>query len=515
MSEPIASTKLGKVRGMEKMGCVQFRGVPFASPPVGDLRWKAPLAPASWDGVRDCTQFGPICPQVPGTMDGLIGSATRRPENPMSEDCLSLNIFTPALDDALRPVMVWIHGGGFSTGSGRLPWYYGHNFCRDGVVVVTINYRVNAFGFLDLEDAFGKDFRDSGNLGIQDQIAALGWVRENITAFGGDPADVTIFGESAGGGSVGTLLGSPRAKGSFEKAIAQSGASHWSHSPEIAARVSEAFLDAVGVRRADAEALRDLDAERIVAAVGELGQSLQSENARIFGDDHSGFAMLFQPVLGGEVLPQPAIDAVRSGSSSGIPTLVGTCKEEWKLFTLGAKPDGSHVRAVRPLRKLCESRGRSVDELISTYERQTGASNEIELRNVVETDRVFRIPAIRLAEAQAANETPAWMYRFDWPSPAFEGRFGACHALEIPFVFDNLGAPGVDIFTGGEAPKSIATNMHAAWVAFAKTGDPSCKELPGWARYDTDKRATMLLDLECRTEDDPDGKLRELWDGLI
>ncbi len=513
MTDAIVATTAGKIRGIEKMGCLQFRGVPFAAPPVGERRWKSPQPHGGWDDVRDATAFGPICPQVAGTMEQL--TAVRREPNPMSEDCLTLNVFTPAADDAKRPVMVWIHGGGFSTGSGRLPWYYGHNFTRDGVVVVTINYRVNVFGFIELGELFGNSFADSGNLGIQDQIAALEWVRDNIAGFGGDPDNVTIFGESAGGGSVGTLLGAPAAKDLFHKAIPQSGAAHWSHSREVATRVAERFLAAVGVAPGDLDALLALNTDLIQEAVGGLGLSLTSENAKVFGADHEGFAMLFQPVWGGDVLPQPSIDAIAQGSSAGVPTLVGTTKEEWKLFTLGAKPENSRVRAVRPLRNLCERNGRSVDELVTVYERQPGVDSELDLRNAMETDRNFRIPAIRLAEAQVGNGSPTWMYRFDWPSTAFNGSFGACHALEIPFVFDNLDAPGVDIFTGGTAPRPLATNMHAAWVAFAKTGDPNADVLPAWAAYDTDRRATMLFDAECAVADDPDAETRRLWEGLL
>ncbi len=503
----IVQTTAGTISGIEKMGCLQFRGVPYVAPPLGELRWKAPQPHPGWDGVRECVEFGPICPQVAGTMEQL--TAVRREPNPMSEDCLTLNIFTPAIDDARRPVMVWIHGGGFSTGSGRLPWYYGHNFVRDGVVVVNINYRVNGFGFLELGELFGDEFSDTGTLGIQDQVAALEWVRDNIGAFGGDPGNVTIFGESAGGGSVGTLLATPSAKGLFHKAIPQSGAAHWSLPREVATRVTERFLANVGVTPGDVDGLRTLNVEQITEGVAALGVSLSSENAKVFGPDWDGTAMLFQPVFGGDVLPEPSIDAVAAGSGAGIPTLVGTTKEEWKLFTLGAKPGDGRVRAVRPLRNLCERKGRSVDELVNAYERQAGVDNEIDLRNAVETDRVFRIPAIRLAEAQVANDTPAWMYRFDWPSSAFNGSFGACHALEIPFVFDNLSAPGVDIFTGGTAPQDLATQMHAAWVGFAKSGDP------GWARYDTDRRATMIFNVRSDVADDPDGETRRLWDGLL
>ena len=512
MTDPIAVTKQGQLRGIEKLGCLQFRGVPFAAPPVGDLRWRSPRPPSSWDGLRDATQFGAICPQVAGTLEAL-GAGRVREENPMDEDCLTLNLFTPSVDDARRPVMVWIHGGAFSTGSGRLPWYFGHNFARDGVVVVTINYRVSAFGFLHLEDAFGNEFRDSSSVGTQDQIAALEWVQDNIERFGGDPDNVTIFGESAGGMSVGTLLAAPKAKGLFHKAIPQSGASHSSLPPEVASLVTARFCELAGVRPGDTEALRALTVDQIVVVLKSIGELIAAENVDLFGDGHSGFTMAFQPVFGGDVLPKFPIEALRDGSGAGVPTLVGTTKEEWKLFTLMVKRDARLVREPRPLRNLCAKADRSATELVDVYERRLGEPSAVELRELLETDHLFRIPAIRLAEAQVANDTPTWMYRFDFRSPAFGGRLGACHALEIPFVFDNLDAPGVNMLTGNDAPQSLATAAHAAWVAFAKTGDPTTDTL-AWPAFDTDRRATALLDAEVRVVDDPDRELREVWAGL-
>ncbi len=265
--------------------------------------------------------------------------------------------------------------------------------------------------------------------------------------------------------------------------------------------------------------------ETILEGVARLGQIIASDNRELFGDDFAGFAMPFQPVFGGEVLPRYPIDAIREGSGAGVPTLVGTTLEEWKLFTLMAGPDAVNVRAPRPLRNLLTKAGRSVDELVAAYEAaldsqspggaDAPSGSEVELRNEIETDRIFRIPAIRLAEAQIANDAPVWMYRFDWRTPAFGGRLGACHALEIPFVFDNLSAPGADGFTGGAAPQELATDMHAAWVAFAKTGDPNADGLPSLPAYDMDRRATMLLDSKCTVADDPGGAARRLWDGLL
>ncbi len=511
MGGPIASTEQGKVEGIEKLGCLQFRGIPFAEPPVGDLRWQLPRPHSSWNGIRDAAEFGPVCPQISGTMEQLGGGRRVEPD-PESEDCLTLNVFTPGIDGA-RPVMVWIHGGAFSTGSGRVPWYSAHNFARDDVVAVTINYRLNAFGFLHLEELFGADFRHSGICGIADQVAALQWVKANIANFGGDPDNVTIFGESAGGMSVGTLLATPSAKGLFGKAIPQSGAAHASLDQEVGTRIARKFCEHVGVEAGDVAALRALTPEQLKEGVTKLGAGLATDNADVFGADFSGFAMPYQPVWGSDVLPKAPVEALREGASSEVSTLVGTTLEEWKLFTIMLPEESLRTRVVRPLRNLCEKAGRSVDEVIAAYE-ASGASSELDLRNALETDRNFRIPAIRLAEAQVANGAPTWMYRFDWKTPAFGGRMGACHALEIPFVFDNLDAPGVDVFTGGAAPQPLASKMHAAWVAFAKSGDPNSADLPEWPGYEPDRRATMLFDDECVVSDDPDGKLREVWDGL-
>ena len=509
MAEPIAVTKQGEVRGIEKFGSLNYRAIPYAAPPVGRLRWKPPAQPQSWDGVRDATEFGPVCPQ---NTTVLIEGARRPMEEPeQSEDCLTLNIWTPDLGATNLPVAVWIHGGAFSSGSGRVPWYHGHNFARDGVVCVTINYRVSAFAFLYLDELF-DDFTGTGTLGIQDQIRALEWVQENIASFGGDPGNVTIFGESAGGGSVGTLLAMPASKGLFHKAIPQSGACHWSHTTDSATRVAKRFLADNGIEPGDTTSLLNVPVDRVLETVTNFGQILVTELGELFGEGFTGAAMPFQPVVDGSTLPQRPIDAVNAGSAGGIPVLVGTTKDEWKLFSSMpmAGGDAGHARAPRMLRNLCEQKGRSVDDLIGSYEQSTGGS-EADVRGAIETDRMFRIPAVRLAEAQVGSDTPVWMYRFDWPTPIMGGRLGACHAIEIPFVFDNLDAPGAPEFTGGSAPQELATTMHKAWVNFMQTGDPGAD----WPRYDTAKRSTMLLDAECRVEDDPQGELRTVWDGLL
>jgi para-nitrobenzyl esterase len=354
--------------------------------------------------------------------------------------------------------------------------------------------------------------RGSGTLGIADQVAALEWVRENISSFGGDADNVTIFGESAGGMSVGTLMATPSAKGLFGKAIPQSGAAHATNTIETATRIAQRFCETVGVKPGDVDALRALTTEQLLEGVAAFGTEVGSED--VFGDDFAGFALPFQPVIGGDLVPRSPIEALQDGAASGISTLVGTNLEEWKLFTIMTPEDSLRTRAIRPLRNLAARAGRSTDDVVAAYEAKVGSDNELDLRNALETDRNFRIPAIRLAEAQDAAGADVWMYRFDWRTPAFNGRLGACHALEIPFVFDNLDAPGVDVFTGGAAPQPLATNTHDAWVSFAKTGVPSASGLPEWPAYDASTRATMLLDAEPRVEKDPDGDLRALWDGL-
>jgi len=497
------NTTHGKVKGVDKLGCLQFRGIPFATPPLGTLRWQPPKPADKWDGVRDATEFGPTCPQNVGTMEAM-GGVGRAAMPPMSEDCLTLNVWTPAADDARRPTMVWIHGGAFSTGSGRTPWYSGHNFARDGVVVVTVNYRLNAFGFLRFDELF-DGFEGTGTLGIRDQIAALEWVRDNIANFGGDPDNLTIFGESAGGMSVGTLLASPKAKGLFTKAIPQSGAGHNSHTEQDASKIAEQFLDVVGVKAGDADALLALSAEQILEGAQGLAQTDVGR-------------LPFQPCVGDDVVPVAPIDASRGGASKDVAVLVGTCREEWKLFSLGIREGQSLGRTHRPMQALFERAGKSADDVATVYEKKlataerSGAAeqpSELDLRNAIETDRIFRIPAIRLAEAQVANGARTWMYRFDWPSKAMDGKLGACHALEIPFAFDNLNAPGANFFTGEGAPQDVATEMHAAWVSFARDGSP------GWDAYDTERRATKLFDTPSTVADDPDGDTRVLWEGVL
>jgi para-nitrobenzyl esterase len=491
----IAATRSGKIEGFERDGVLVFRGIPFAAPPIGPRRFLPPAREEAWDGVRDATKFSAESAQADLPVARLLGSSGAG----SSEDGLYLNVWTPACDDARRPVMVWIHGGAYVFGSGAVPWYDGTHFAQHGdVVVVTINYRLGPLGFLHLADEFGAALAGSGNAGILDQVAALEWVRESIAGFGGDPGNVTIFGESAGANSVGTLLGVPAARGLFDKAIAQSGAGAWISTRERAAKVAQRTLDVLEVRPDGIEALQALPVEQILAAQPDISDEADGGIA----------ALAWQPVVDDAVLTQLPIDAVAAGHAAGVHLMTGTNQHEMTLFQIldaelaNLDDDGIVSRLAHVL---ADPRA-----LLTEYRAVNPEATVRDLWLDITTDGVFRLPAIRLAQAQAAHG-PVWMYRFLWETPVFGGMLKSTHALEIPFVFDTLDRGGVDRLTGdGPERAAIATAMHGAWIAFARNGDP------GWPAYEAPRRATMQFDDpdsgRAGVVDDPDARLRLAWE---
>jgi len=492
-------TTAGAVQGRLKDGIFDFRGIPYAAAPVGELRFRPPQPVQPWAGVREATTFGPMAPQNQGAMEQMFGA----PPRPMDEDCLTLNVWTPACDDGKRPVMVWIHGGAFLYGTGATPWYDGRSFARDDVVLVTINYRLGAFGFLHIDG--------QGNNGILDQVAALEWVRDNIAGFGGDPGNVTAFGESAGAMSVGTLLGLPAAKELFVKAIPESGAAHSARTVQQAERITDDLLVELGVDAGPLAVgrLRGLPAAALLEAQAKVVE-------REMGAGGAGLP--FTPVVDGVVLPEAPIDAIGKGQAAGVSVLVGTTRDEWRLFTM-MDPSISTLddqRAARRLAGLVRDPTRSAD-VIAHYRATRRDASISDLWSDVGTDVVFRIPAVRLAEKQSALGNDVYMYRFDYCTPVFGGALGACHALEIPFVFESLGGAGAEMLVGpvGEEMRTLSRRMHEAWVAFARTGRPAADGLPEWPRYSAERRATMLFDFEPSVVDDPDGDDREVWAGLL
>lgn len=505
MAATVVETSLGRLSGSEADGVRSFRGIPYAKPPVGALRFRAPEPPEPWAHERDATRFGGSAPQPPLLLAALPGMDV----GPQSEDCLYLNVYAPAgaRPGDRKPVLVWIHGGGFVIGSGSQPIYDGAPLVRRGeVVVVTINYRLGALGFLDLGE---QGDEATPNAGILDQIAALRWVRENVEAFGGDPENVTIFGESAGGMSVGTLLGCPAARGLFRRAIAQSGACQGVHADrESSAAVTAAVLSAVGLATPNVRQLREVPVEKLMAAQQQVSLQMLTMGGR--------YLLPFQPVVDGAALARHPLDAVRAGSAAGVSLLVGTTRDEWNLFGF-MDPELRQLDAAKIAARIQQRLPHADGErIVAGYRASRPDADWTRLWLAIETDRVFRIPAIRLAEAQAAHAPAPYAYWFTWESPGFGGLLGACHAIEVPFVFGVLGMPGAEQFVGqGPEAEALAARTMDAWLAFARTGDPGHPDLPEWPAWDPKRRATLELGRTCRLHEDPLGAERAIWDGVL
>lgn len=432
-----------------------------------------------------------------------------------NEDCLHLNVWTPACDARRRPVMVWIHGGGFSIGSGSQEMYEASELARRGdVVVVSPNYRLGALGFSFFGDLFAAELDLPSNLGLRDQLAALAWVRDNIEAFGGDPDNVTVFGESAGGMSIGSLLAAPAARGLFRRAIAQSGAAHHATTRAEATRMTELMLRGIGARPGHPERLWSASAHEIVVA-----QRLCWRETVLRGPKGLRLpqgAMTLLPVGDDEFLPDGPFDAIARGEARGIDLMVGSTADEWNYFMFFVEPNKRDIdEAV--LKKICDKRlhGRG-QQAIDCYRSVLGETlSPWLIYAAIESDRMFRIPALRLAEAHSAHHRATFLYEFDFRSPLFDGEMGACHAIEVPFVFGTVdGAFGAAFTGGGPLARELSQRTLAAWASFARSGDPNHESLPRWPVYETSRRATMRLAPTCVVEAAPRDALRPFWDGL-
>jgi para-nitrobenzyl esterase len=492
-----ATTTSGPVRGTTATGdqpddIVVFRGIPYAAPPVGDLRWRPPRRPAAWSAPRDARQFGPSAPQpIGGLLDGLVpGMAVGE----TSEDCLTLNVWTPGVDAAARPVLVWIHGGAFTIGGSSLETYDGARLAvREDVVVVSCNYRVGALGFMliDHPDAHG-------NCGLLDQIAALEWVRDNIAAFGGDPGRVAVFGESAGAGSVLSLLSTTQSEGLFHAAIVQSGATDLVLPRDRALAVTEAFASAAGVRATDLEALRALPVEQVIEAQTAAAQA-------VFG---TVGMMPFHPTVDGVVMRHNWLGAAKAGISRDIALVIGTTRDEMDLFR--SFDPGAASLDDSSLRERFARQHADPDAVIDAYRAVDPGADAPTVWRASVTDTSMWLPALRVAEAHAAHQPDTWMYRFDWP--AADPALGACHGIDIPFPFDSIDKVGWDAFVADPAAaRRLARAEQSAWAAVARTGAPVTDALPAWPRFDAAHRATMVLDAEPHVEEDPRGPVRDVW----
>jgi para-nitrobenzyl esterase len=502
--QSLASTTAGRVEGRVENGIHVFRGIPFAEPPVGSLRFKAPQPRQPWTGVLDATRFGPWAHQdlsaiarqwwpslpQPGMGQGLDGEA--------SEDCLTLNVWTPALDGRKRPVMVWIHGGAFVAGASSRPTTEGAILARCGdVVVVTVNYRLGALGFLELDEIGGDDYALSGNAGLLDQILALEWVRDNAAAFGGDPGNVTLFGESAGAISVSVLLALPRARRLFHRVIAQSGAASIVRRLDRSRERARELMELAGARSvADLERLPAPDLVRLQPKLLPRGAE------QVFG-----------PVMDDRVVPTSPMAAIAAGEGDDIPLLAGTNLDEYRYWLM-VDPRLPTLRPQHLYRRLREVTGAAPEPIVEAYRRSRPQLDDNQIAITLLGDIAFRLPTLRMAEARAGRGAHNWMYLFTRPSPVQGGRLGAAHAMDIPFVFGTIDAPGVDQLIGaGPDRAALSRAMQDAWIAFAKTGDPSHAEVPVWPRWDAERQATMIFDSPCRVERDPYREERMAWGG--
>lgn len=491
----IVSCRQGLLLGIKEDSVCAWKGIPYAKAPIGELRFRAPQAAVSWNGIRDASHFGAVSPQP--------RRATRE-GNLRSEDCLSLNIWSPAADGKKRPVMFWIHGGGFLSGSGASPLYHGGHLAANGdVVVVTINYRLGPFGFLFFGDMGGEKQGFDDNLGIRDQVAALQWVQQNIEAFGGDPGSVTIFGESAGAVSVLSLLAVPSAHGLFKRAIVESGSPEFLMNRETSTGFTARYLKMLGVSSDSLARLRALPTDSLMAVMNKLINTLMHEPTTV---------KIPAPTIDGSFIPMDPMTAIRSGKATGIELMIGTNKDEATLLALKRIGIVPHTAdELKPYLEKIAPEARK--KLIDSYRHYPHKDGIMEMT----TDGIFAMPSIRVSELQT-HFAATYMYRFDWSSfPLRLLGLRACHGLELPFVFGNIDRNPGKYFTtlaNKKVVRRISQNMQQSWINFARYGNPDPTGVAEWRKYDPAIRSTMIFNRTSHPSADPGSRRRQAWVGL-
>jgi para-nitrobenzyl esterase len=490
--DPIARPGVGALRGRRSGGVLRFDGVPFAPAPIGAARFRAPGAAPHWQGLRSAQALraGPL--QRPGPALGT------RPVGATSEDCLHLNVVTPSTEGA-RPVMVWIHGGGFTNGWAADPIHAGGRLvARGDVVLVTLDYRLGALGWLH-----DPEVPERCNVGLRDQLAALHWVQANIDAFGGDPARVTLFGESAGAMSILALMGTPAADDLFSAAILQSGAVGGLQGPDRAAEVHARFAAALATD--DPRAWATLPAATLLDAQGTVGEAFRRSTGR----------GAWRPLLDGDLVATAALEAQERPVNLRRPLLLGTNRDEQRLFVnLRVRLDAAQARArlAAALERRAPGAGAAAEEVLAAYAAHGAGATHAERLSAVFTDLHYRLQALAIAARRAEAGAETWLYRFDRPSPALRGRLGACHALEIPFVLGTLDAPGMERFAGSDdAARRLSERMIDRWSAFARDGRPGAD----WAPWLPSARQCWIAADAPGCRDDVDDALLELWPRLL
>ncbi len=496
-SRLLVDAPCGKLRGLATGGVCAFKGIPYAEPPLGPLRWAPPRRYEPWAGVRDAIASGPCAPQNPSLVDQIVPGQI----GAQSEDCLVLDIWTPNLEGR-APVMVWIHGGAFMIGAGSCPVYDASWLAAHGdVVAVAINYRLGSLGFVNLRDATDGAVAATGCEGLMDQIAALQWVRDNIASFGGDPANVTVFGESAGALSIGCLLAMPRARSLFHKAILQSGAAHVGYTREQSARVGRALMELLDIAPDRAARLNALPLDAIIGAQRQLVLETREQ-----GDPRKLGLMPYGPVLDGDWLPERPIAAMRAGAGSDVPIMVGTMRDEYRFFTLGdARLRSLDAAGLQAL--VCAACGADhAPALLRAYAEGT----PFDRFNAIVGDRLFGIPALLLAQARTA--AASHVFRVDHASPLFGGAFGACHFVDVGLVFGTH--DGAPFFGSGEQALQTSAQMMRAWTSFARSGKPTIGTEPDWPAYAAARSTMIFGGRAARVEHDPHAARYEAWRDL-
>lgn len=491
-TDAVAETVTGKVAGYIENGLNIFKGIPYAV--AG--RFELPQKPVSWEGTRSCKAYGPVCPQAErtGWQNDEQAFAFNWDDGYSGEDCLRLNIWTPGLKDGKkRPVMIWLHGGGYSAGSGQeLPAYDGASLASGGdVVIVTLNHRLNILGFLDLS-AFGEKYAMTGNLGILDIITALEWVRDNIANFGGDPHNVTLFGQSGGGGKVSTLMATPRAEGLFHKAIVQSGSMISAMEPKYSRKIGIEVVRILGLQPSQVEQLKDIPYRTLLEA-GEKAVDRVRKEAEADGIQSLIFG--WAPTIDGIVLPEQPFSHNAPEQAINIPMIIGTTLHEFSASTF--VPDLRNIDLKKAREILQEKYGNKTDAFIETVAAVYPGFRPADLFDI---DTRFRQGALLQAEVKVRQKgAPVYMYLFSWESPVLDGALRAMHCMELPFVFNNI-YRSRHMTGGGENAQRLAEKMSRAWINFARSGNPNVASLPKWEPYDPGTGATMIFDDQCRVE---------------
>jgi len=490
----VAETTFGKIRGVDADGIKIFKGVPYWASTAGKNRFMPPFDPARWTGIRDALTYGSSAPQTePGRRRGASDLAVAAAGLPMeSEDCLVLNLWTPALNDGRkRPVMFWCHGGGFSTGSGSSPVTEGKNLAERGdVVVVTINHRLNVLGFTNFGEMFGPDFAQSGDVGMLDIVHALRWVHDNISQFGGDPNLVTIFGQSGGGRKVGTLLAMPAAKGLFHRAIIESGPMIKLVEKEQATRVANELLSSLGLNKSQLRDLQNLPVDKIMGAYFTVVRSMNVDQ----------MTMGFSPTVDGKAVPRHPFHPTASDVSAGVPLMLGHTRTE--LTTLGADNGAFSLNNDALHARISDLIGSKADSVLDTYRKANPGATPSDIYFLIASDYRYGAPIMKIAERRAAlGKAPVFLYYFRWETPIDGGRLRSPHTIEIPFAFHNVKASRLT--SGSPEAPALADKVSDAWIAFARKGDPNTPKLPRWPAFNPKDRPTMVFNNESKVEKDP------------